>query len=187
MLRLRVTPLPKGQVYPYRMWHLQTTRLIELERKYKESPESLTELEQEAVQKYIALSTNAPRYDAKVTGLYAPYKSRLELEREKLQAEQAISSGKKTRTKVDAAQWLLDNKFYDEVARINALSSHEAIWATTSVNEHWSAKKRRGMKTLMVSRSTKSYDILQRFDEYFLKMPLGLVNMESKKYSMRLV
>lgn len=90
--------------------------------------------------------------------------------------------------KVAAANSLLERGFYTGVAQVDSKCAQEAVMATTSVNKPW---MNIGTKNVVPSdqawRSTESYDVIQRFDEFFLKMPLGFVDLQEGTYARELV
>lgn len=175
-----------SKVYPYTIYHLKHDSLRELERKlHGKSPktEKAIKLEQ-AVKQYINLTSNLPRIDKSIEKLYGSKLYSFEKEVEKQMEDVEKINKTKNKRKADAAKKLLDMGLYEKVAEVDAKVSEDAICMTTSINHPWYATKNKHVKALPAAqRSTETYDIVFWFDEPYLKMPLGLIDIQKGDYT----
>ncbi|MFA0809529.1 hypothetical protein [Microbulbifer epialgicus] len=175
-----------SKIYPYTILHLDHKMLIGLERKI--STENLEEWEVQAVEDYKRLLSNRPRYDPTIREHFGSRYKTMEESIEDAKRDVLKMNSQRLSRKVDAANSLIEKGFYKEVAKVDSVCAQKAVKATTSVNHPWMAHKDKNVLPLKQAwRSTDSYDVIRRFDELFLKMPLGYVNLQERVYADELV
>jgi len=173
-------------VYPYVIYHLDHDQLIALERKVR-SGVGLDE-DAEVVREYTALMSNKPRYDPTIREYLGSRTVTLEESIDNVSRDLVKINEQKLRRKIASAKALLERGFYIKVADVDADTAQEAIKLTTSVNHRWMLiHSNKVVPDEHAWRSTDSYDLIQRFDEHFLKMPLGFIDLQEGMYARDLV
>jgi len=85
--------------------------------------------------------------------------------------------------RVEAAVMLFKNGAYRKVAGITTTTGQDASRVATSVNiPWWIVAKAPVTYYTTPDRGLGSFDIVFRFDEPFLKMPLGYIDMQRRAY-----
>lgn len=174
------------KVYPYKILHLDHDALIAIERKVK-AGEGTSE-DAEIFQIYKGLLSNLPRFDPTVREHFGSRHVSMEekIRNHKRDPEQIKSE--KLNRKVNSALKLVEAGFYKVVAEVDTKTAQDAVMLTTSINIPWMYKTNKKVVPADIAwRSTDSYDVIQRFDEYFLKMPLGFVDLQDGLYARELV
>lgn len=175
-----------SKIYPYKILHLDHEGLIALERKINAG--APVDQNIEAVTDYKGLLSNKPRYDPTIREHFGSRYKSLEESVEDVKRDVGGLNAEKLARKVAAANSLLEKGFYKEVAQVDSKSAQEAVMATISVNKPWmSVSTKKVVPSEDAWRSTESYDVIQRFDEFFLKMPLGFVDLQEGTYARELV
>lgn len=174
-----------SKIYPYTIYHLDHHLLMELSRKKKES---IDEGEQNAVGYYKKLMSNLPRNDISIKEEYCN-KHELMLEaikEEKIDAN--ACSRLRMENKVSSALQLFKAGYYIKAADVDSGTANEAVKLTTNISKHWSINPDKKVSPAIITdKSTTSYDLIARFDEFFLKMPLGFIDCQKKGYADGLV
>lgn len=174
-----------SKIYPYAIYHLNHDLLMSLTRK---SVDSIDEEELKAAIAYKKLMSNLPRNDISIKEEYcSKHDLMLEaIEGKKIDMESV--SKKRMETKIASALQLFKAGYYEKVADVDSKTANEAVKLTTNISKYWSMNQSKNVfPTVMTEKSTGSYDLIARFDEYFLKMPLGYIDCQNKRYSDELV
>jgi hypothetical protein len=175
-----------SKVYPYTIHHLDHDQLIALERKVRLGEGS--EKDASAVQEYTGLMSNKPRFDPTIRENFGSKTRTLEESVDDVKRDADEINETKLRRKASSAMWLFERGFYVKVADVDADTAQDAIKATTSVNHRWMVVHNKKLIPAEGAwRSTDSYDIIRRFDECFLKMPLGFIDLQEGNYARELV
>ena len=94
---------------------------------------------------------------------------------------------RKLRVHKTAAE-LLSSGLYVEMAKVNAANASLARHKTISINNFWWDKADKEVEvTGSPSRSTDAFDMVRRFDEFFLVLPLGYMDMATGEYCNEMV
>jgi len=175
-----------NKVYPYTIYHLGHDLLIALERKVRSN--EATNEDAVVVQQYTDLMSNRPRFDSTIREALGSRTHTFEESVDNVRRDIDLINQKKLKRKVDSATALMERGYYFKVAYVDADTATDAIKATTSMNKRWMVvHTKKVVPTERAWRSTDSYDLIQRFDERFLKMPLGFIDMQAGKYATNLV
>jgi hypothetical protein len=175
-----------SKAYPYSIYHLDHDQLIALERKVRSGEGS--EEDASAVQEYTGLMSNKPRFDPTIRENFGSRTRSLEESVDDVKRDVDKINETKLSRKVSSAMSLFERGFYIKVADVDADTAQDAIKATTSVNHRWMVvHNKKVMPAERAWRSTDSYDLIRRFDELFLKMPLGFIDLQEGNYARELV
>lgn len=170
-------------VYPYTIFHLDHQLLLKVERSQSANADYA-----EMIKRYRALMSNRPRVDMGLREHFRLGRKSLAETIEDIHLDNDGMAERKTTRKAASAIYLLKQGFYKPVAQVDAVCAQKAIMETISVNRLWMLQTKKHVKVLDAAwRSTESYDIVKRFDEYFLKMPLGFIDLKTRSYSSELV
>lgn len=175
-----------NKILPYKILHLDHETLIAIERKVR-GGQGVDE-EVEIFEAYKGLMSNLPRIDPSVREYFGSRHVSMEEKIRDYKRDPAQIAADKLSRKVKSALKLIDAGFYKVVAEVDSKSAQDAVFLTTSVNMPWMDKpNKKVVPTEIAWRSTDSYDVIQRFDENFLKMPLGFVDLQEGIYASDLV
>lgn len=175
-----------SKVYPYAIYHLDHDQLIALERKVRSGEGSGDDAS--AVREYAGLMSNKPRFDPTIRENFGSRTRSLEESVDEVKRDVDKINEKKLSRKITSAKWLFEKGFYVKVADVDADTAQDAIKATTSVNHRWMlVHNKKVIPAECAWRSTDSYDLIRRFDEHFLKMPLGFIDLQEENYARDLV
>lgn len=173
---------------PYRILQLDIEELLYVERNG-----AIGEIEEEALKEFINLTSNLPRIDRSIRNAFGLNKLTVE-ERinDTLQSEDEINKIKLER-KIKAALRLKELGYYRAVAEVKTETGIEAVHLTMNINKYWSLLPDARVKCINLVpnghylRSTYSYDIVERFGDPFLLLPLGIVDLSLREYTNELV
>lgn len=173
-------------VYPYVMYHLDHRALITMEHKIRR--DQATAEEQAIVRDYIDLMSNRPRVDPSIRESFGSVYKTLQESIDDVKRDVEAMNVQKLVRKAACAKRLLEAGVYIKVADVVAATALEAIELTFSVTHRWMlAPSNKVVPTEQAWRSTEPYDVIKRFDEFFLKLPLGILDMQESKYAQTLV
>lgn len=137
---------------------------------------------------YHALLSNLPRFDASLIAIFGSKMSAVDdkdQDNEKLLAAQTTERNQR---KVASSKLLLANGYYRLAAKVEADCGWQAIINTMSINQYWFLLN---VSTVDVHehlfRATEIYDLISYFDEQYLFMPLGFLNVGTSEYATQLV
>lgn len=177
-----------SKIIPYQIYHLDHQKLIQLERGLGRGNIDEASQEAAAVAAYKSLMSNRPRYDPTIREYFGSRERTLEEAIEDQKRDVEKMEDEKLQRKIKSCGELLELGFYKKVADVDADTAQLAIDATTSINSRWFVvHTKKVIPTAHACRSTESYDLIQRFDEWFLKMPLGFVDVQEQDYATKLV
>lgn len=177
-----------SKTFPYQIYHLDHQGLIQLERELARGEIDPESEQAAAVSAYKSLMSNRPRYDPTIRENFGSKERSLEEAIEDQRRDVERMEDEKLLRKIKSASNLLSLGFYKKVADVDADTAQHAIDATTSINSRWYlVHTKKVVPTEHAGRSTESYDLIQRFDEWFLKMPLGFVDVQEQDYATKLV
>lgn len=174
------------KIFPYKIYHLDHELLIALERAVKAGETSDQDIK--AVQVYKELMSNKPRFDPTIRKCFGLKEKTIEDVVGDIQRDLVKIEKTKLNRKIISAGKLLEQGFYKLVADVDMPTAKAAILATTSINKEWMFKpSKKVIPTEIAWRSTDSYDVIQRFDECFLSMPLGFIDLQKGDYVNELI
>tara|TARA_R110002072_G_scaffold303138_1_gene495407 strand:- start:19511 stop:20041 length:531 start_codon:yes stop_codon:yes gene_type:complete len=175
-----------GVVFPYSIYHLDHKHLIFLERKIKAGEGDENEIL--AVKCYEDLMSNRPRYDPTIRQTFGSRIRSIEESIEDVKRNLDNLNTEKIMRKASSAIELMKLGFYIKAADVLADTAQDAIKLTTSINKRWMLSESKKIEpTINAWRSTDSYDLIQRFNSRFLKMPLGFIDLQEGSYATELV
>lgn len=173
--------------FPYTIYHLGHEELLRI----NQLPQD--ELMKEQIQAktaYQHLLSNRPRADISVYKTFS--RSIVEVVEKEREFEQADKQNEVKQQlferKVKSVKMLFKMDYYVPVANVESDTAEQAIEMCSNINQVWYLKPHKKINILPdAHRSTSHYDIIQRFDEYFLMMPLGIINLSKSKWADELV
>lgn len=174
------------KIHPYSIFHLDHEYLIALERKVGSGLGADDEVR--AVEEYTSLMSNKPRHDPGIRDYFGSRTRTFNESVDEVKRDVDKINAMKLARKVASAKELMTRGFFIKVAEVDSDTAQDAVNFTTSVNHRWMLVH--GKKVVpddRAWRSTDSYDVIKRFDELFLKMPLGFVDMQEGNYARDLV
>jgi len=172
------------RVFPYTIYHLDHEALLKLERESSHS--ELSNQENEIVKCYVDYTSNKPRVDSKIDEIIEGRYRNTDLERQNIKREIALANNEKVRRKAISALKLMKFGMFIKVAQVDAVTANDAVYMTisTTVNKGWMFSSNKNIKPYDEAwRSTETYDVVMRFDDMFIKMPLGYIDVTEKKYA----
>lgn len=173
-------------IFPYQVYHLDHKRLIQLERGLVN--QTTDSAGAAAVSAYKSLMSNRPRYDPTIREHFGSRDRSFQEAVDDVTRDESKMNAEKLARKITSCKDLIEMGFYQKVADVIADTAQLAVDATTSINSRWMiVHTKKVVPTEYALRSTDSYDLIQRFDEWFLKMPLGFVDLQEKDYATKLV
>lgn len=175
---------------PYTVYHLKHNELIKLEGLNKESR---SEEQEAAVKAYVGLTSKLPRIDRVLKQSFGLNPLSMEELIEQKQETDEKNNAIKLDRQIQSSLMLLKLGYYEKVAAVETETAKEAIHQTMNINSYWRHSKNKNLDILNkttgenLTRSTQTYDIVDRFGEKFLLMDLGTIDMKAGVYANELV
>ncbi len=142
----------------------------------------------EVVAAYRGLMSSHPRLDPSVRAVFGGRKVTAWPTVGDVQRDRAALALQRLQRKAECARRLFGAGHYVKVADINTVTAQEAIRLTVSLNHPWTIGCGKAVAPKPgVWRSTEPYDVIMRFDEPFLYLPLGFLDLQTGNYADSLV
>jgi hypothetical protein len=156
-------------VDPYTLYQLDRKRLLEL--RYQPNR---TSVEEDVIKCYDGLFSNMPIYDKEASEIL---EGKVLLQEDKVQKLMSKNEDIRNFRKQKCAKWLYKAGFYTKAASAKTVCASDFILATQSHYETswWESPHPLVTPAPGEHRNTMMYDIIRRFDEYFLKLTVHYI------------